>query len=206
MFFFFFFKSFAISALHILVEYRNRQQQPGYAAEMRRLIWAFVVRTRKKNHFVNTWQIHKYNLPLSCLGSFMDAIECSVRFASCIRYTNKSIIYVVVVFWFFLLLLFCCCCCCCCCCCFCIVIFSCSLLVTQINQKSLDSRHCQTSQASRKLFYFPVYYFSPYQNTVTSVVDWLRLALIPEMAVNTWHPGNFLAPLTIMNTGIEYPC
>ena len=88
---------------------------------------------------------------------------------------------------------------------FCIVIFSCGLPVTQINQKSLDSRHYQTSQICRKLFYFPVYCFSPYQNPVTSVVDSLRLALIPEVAVNTWHPGDFWTSLTKMNTCIEYP-
>ena len=97
-YFILFFKSFAICELDNLVEYRNRQQQPGYAAEMRRLIWAFVFCTRKKNHFVTTWQIHKYYLPLSCLGSFMYAIECSVRFASCIRFTNKTITYVFLVF------------------------------------------------------------------------------------------------------------
>ena len=69
--------------------------------------------------------------------------------------------------------------------------------VAQINQKSLDSQNqCQTSQISRKHFYFPVCYFSPYQNIVTSVVDWFRPALITKMAVNTRHLGNFLASLT----------
>ena len=102
IYFFFFFQKLRYMRIKYpsVREYRNRQQQPGYAADMRRLIWDFVVRTRKKNHFVTTWQIHKYYLPLSCLGSFMYAIECSVRFASCIRYTNKSIIYVLLLLLF----------------------------------------------------------------------------------------------------------
>ena len=72
--------------------------------------------------------------------------------------------------------------------------------VAQINKKSLGSLyHCQTSQISRKLFYFPMYYFSTYQITVTSVVDWFHLALVPEMDVNTRHPGDFLSSLTKKN-------
>ena len=51
---FIFFKIVAIYVLDIK-KYMNREQQPGYAAEMHRLIWAFVVRTRKKNHFATTW-------------------------------------------------------------------------------------------------------------------------------------------------------
>ena len=39
-------------------------------------------------------------------------------------------------------------------------------------------------------------YFSPYQNIVTSVVDWFRPALITKLAVNTRHLGDFLASLT----------
>ena len=71
-------------------------------------------------------------------------------------------------------------------------IFSRGLPVPQINQKCSEFLyHCQTSRISRKLFYFPVYYFTPYQNTMKPVVEWFRLALIPEMAVNTWHPGDF---------------
>ena len=50
----FVFKIYAIYVLDI-VECMNKQQQSGYAAEMHKLIWAFVVRTRKKNHFVTTW-------------------------------------------------------------------------------------------------------------------------------------------------------
>ena len=154
-FYFFFFKSFAICVLVIIVEYMNSLdvllRYAGWSGPLLSVRAKRTILSLHDSKLVNkTGGVHKYCLPLSCLGSFMYAIEYSVRFASYIPHTNKSIIYV---FFFF---------------------FS-----------SFDSWRCQTNQASRKLFYFPVYYFSPYQNTVTSVVDWLRSALIPEMAVNT---------------------
>ena len=43
---------------------------------------------------IQTGGVHKYCLPLSCLGSFMYAIDYSVRFVSCIPNTNKTLIYV----------------------------------------------------------------------------------------------------------------
>ena len=75
------------------------------------------------------------------------------------------------------------------------------------SKEFLDSLyHCQTSQihVSRKLLFSSLQFFIV-PNTVTSVVDWFRLVLIPEMAVNTRHPGDFLASPTEKYTCLKYP-
>ena len=85
------FNSFFFWSLrYIRIRYSRIHEQPGYAEEMRRLVWAFDIRTRKKNHFVSAWLLvsHEKRRRSQVLSSTLlpwgfhacDRILCTVCF------------------------------------------------------------------------------------------------------------------------------